>query len=102
MRPSTTRLCHRTLLLCALAPLRETIFIAVLLCAYCGAGFVHAENWDRFRGPNGAGQSEARNIPSEWKPENFLWQQKLPGVGHSSPVIWGGKLFVTSAIPETG
>ena len=61
------------------------------------AGTARAENWDRFRGPNGAGQSDAAAIPSEWKEANFLWKQPLPGVGHSSPVIWDDRVFVTSA-----
>ena len=62
----------------------------------------HAENWDRFRGPNGAGQSEAAGIPSEWTEADYLWKKSLPGVGHSSPVIWDGRLFVTSGDPDSG
>jgi outer membrane protein assembly factor BamB len=42
------------------------------------------------------------SIPDKWEAANFLWRKPLPGVGHSSPVVWGDKLFVTSAIPETG
>jgi outer membrane protein assembly factor BamB len=61
-----------------------------------------AENWDRFRGPNGAGQSDALGIPTEWKAKNFLWKQSLPGLGHSSPVIWNNRLFTMSADPESG
>ena len=64
--------------------------------------FAHAENWDRFRGPNGAGQSDATGIPTEWGKENFLWRRELPGVGHSSPVVWGKIVFVTSGDRQTG
>jgi outer membrane protein assembly factor BamB len=53
-------------------------------------------------GPHGAGQSDDRAIPSDWKPENTLWKQSLPGVGHSSPVIWNDRLFTMSADRETG
>ena len=55
-----------------------------------------------FAGRTAPGKAIRQAIPSEWKPENFLWRQKLPGVGHSSPVIWDGRLFLTSADSETG
>jgi hypothetical protein len=71
------------------------------LTLFC-ASAASAENWDRFRGPNGTGQSDAAAIPSEWQPANFLWKRPLPGVGHSSPVIWGDRLFVTSGDAPTG
>lgn len=63
---------------------------------------VSAENWARFRGPNGAGQSDDDAIPTTWEPANFLWKQPLTGIGHSSPVIWDDKLFLTSADGATG
>jgi outer membrane protein assembly factor BamB len=85
--------------LCVSAPLREIFFILLIMLPVAS---LRAENWDRFRGPNGAGQSDSQTIPSEWNADNFLWRQKLPGIGHSSPVIWDDKLFVTSAVPETG
>jgi outer membrane protein assembly factor BamB len=86
-------------LLCVSASLREIFFFLLLLLPVISS---QAENWDRFRGPNGAGQSDSSAIPSEWKPESFLWRQKLAGIGHSSPVIWEGRLFLISADGETG
>jgi outer membrane protein assembly factor BamB len=53
-----------------------------------------AENWPRFRGPNGSGASEAAGIPARWTAEDLLWKVPLPGVGHGSPVVWGTRLFV--------
>jgi outer membrane protein assembly factor BamB len=61
------------------------------------ASSLSAQNWDRFRGPNGAGQSDEASIPAEWSEENFLWRRPLAGAGHSSPVVWGDRLFITSA-----
>src|SRR5262245_3546917 len=61
-----------------------------------------AANWDRFRGPNGAGQSDDDGIPTKWEEKNFLWKRPLPGVGHSSPVIWDDRVFITSADAKTG
>jgi outer membrane protein assembly factor BamB len=63
---------------------------------------LYADNWDRFRGPNGAGQSDAARIPSEWRESHYLWKQRLPGVGHGSPVVWGNRLFLMSGDPASG
>ena len=51
----------------------------------------------RFRGPNGDGQYEAEPIPATWTAKDYNWRIALPGVGHSSPVVLGQKLFVTCA-----
>ncbi|MBL8849814.1 MAG: PQQ-binding-like beta-propeller repeat protein [Planctomycetaceae bacterium] len=61
-----------------------------------------AAQWPRFRGPNGAGVTPESRIPITWKDENCLWRTDLPGHGHSSPVIWGDRLFVTCADERTG
>src|SRR5438105_3210860 len=87
--------------LCASAPLRE-IFFVLVFAIWAIVPNVTAGNWDRFRGPNGAGQSDDTSIPTKWEPANFLWKQPLPGVGHSSPVIWQNRLFITSGDPKTG
>ncbi len=55
------------------------------------------QDWPRFRGPNGAGTSTAKNIPAKWGEADYNWKVSLPGGGNSSPVLWGKKLFVTSA-----
>src|SRR4051812_45721435 len=61
-----------------------------------------AQEWTRFRGPNGQGQTSAgSSIPTEWTDKDYNWKVELPGVGHSSPVVWGDKIFVTSADPKT-
>jgi outer membrane protein assembly factor BamB len=87
--------------LCASAPRRETILLMGVVIVLLAAGLASAENWPRFRGPNGDGQSDAAGIPSEWSEADYQWKISLPGLGHSSPVIWGDRLFVTSADPST-
>jgi outer membrane protein assembly factor BamB len=62
---------------------------------------VEAQEWTRFRGPNGQGQSEAATIPITWTDADYNWKVELPGIGHSSPVVWGDKVFVTSADPDS-
>lgn len=56
-----------------------------------------AQEWTRFRGPNGTGVSHAKTIPTKWAESDLNWKVALPGAGHSSPVLWGNKVFVTSA-----
>jgi len=59
-----------------------------------------AQNWTRFRGPNGTGLSDADSIPTKWTEKDYNWKVKLPGVGHSQPVIWGDRIFLTSALAD--
>ncbi len=59
-----------------------------------------AQEWTRFRGPNGTGVSEATSIPIEWTPADYRWKTELPGMGHSSPVVWGNRVFLMSADPR--
>ena len=72
------------------------ICFAVLCCAL-SASPVFAQEWVRFRGPNGAGQSDATTIPAAWTADEVLWKVELPGKGNSSPVLWGDRIFLTSA-----
>lgn len=53
-------------------------------------------DWPRFRGPDGAGISAAAGVPATWsQDENLRWKIELPGAGTSSPVIVGGKIYLT-------
>ena len=61
---------------------------------------VGAQEWTRFRGPNGTGVSEAKTIPTEWSDSDFNWKVKLPGVGHAHPVVWKDRIFVPSAVAD--
>lgn len=56
-------------------------------------------NWPQWRGPGGLGISAATTYPEEWAPDtNVAWKTAVPGRGHSSPVVWGDRVFLTSAI----
>ncbi|MSU76792.1 MAG: hypothetical protein EXS16_01725 [Gemmataceae bacterium] len=71
---------------------RMTQAIVLILCL---VGLARADNWDRFRGPNGSGTVDDKNVPLKFGPnENVLWKVALPGVGNSSPIIWGKHLFI--------
>ena len=58
-------------------------------------------NWARFRGPNGSGLSDA-DIPAQWTDKDYNWKTTLPGGGHSSPVIWGDRIFLLCGNDQTG
>lgn len=59
---------------------------------------VFAEHWPRFRGPSGQGVSSEQVLPTKWSAtENVAWKTPIPGEGWSSPIVWGERVFVTSA-----
>jgi outer membrane protein assembly factor BamB len=58
-------------------------------------------NWPSFRGTRAAGVAEGFPLPAEWSvpaSRNIRWKAPIPGLGHSSPVIWGGRLFVSTSV----
>lgn len=69
------------------------IFLVLL-----GAAQLQADDWQRFRGPNGSGVSaETTPLPASWSPvANIAWKSELPGAGVSSPIVVGNKVLVTS------
>ena len=55
-------------------------------------------NWPQWRGPDGQGVSNEKNLPAEWSPaKNIKWKTAIAGRGHSSPIVWGKKIFLTTA-----
>src|SRR6185295_9548412 len=75
------------------------VSVALLLTlAVCPS---NAQEWPRFRGPNGSGLGKA-DIPAQWTDANRKWTIKLPGGGHGSPVVWGNRLFVLCGNSSTG
>src|SRR5881397_2847788 len=59
-----------------------------------------ASNWPQWRGPLGTGVAPNANPPLEWSENKHIrWKIALPGKGHSTPIIWGHHIFLTTAIP---
>lgn len=57
------------------------------------------QNWPQWRGSDGSGISTETNLPTEWSDtKNIKWKTKIPGQGHSSPVVWGNRVFLTTSI----
>ena len=58
------------------------------------------EAWPQWRGPFGTGVAADADPPVEWsETKNIRWKAKLPGKGHSTPIVWGDRIFLTTAIP---
>lgn len=72
-----------------------SLLFALTACA------VRAEDWPEFRGPTGQGHSTERGLPLEWsESRNVIWKTPVPGLGWSSPVVAGGRVWMTSAVRE--
>ncbi len=72
-----------------------TCWLALLLAP----SLVMAANWPQWRGPSGNGVAAAGDYPVEFSPEkNVAWKTELPGLGSSTPAVWGDRLFVTGGI----
>jgi outer membrane protein assembly factor BamB len=71
--------------------------LSLLACA----GLASAGNWPAFRGPAGDGHSPEKDVPLKWSTtDNVRWQAPLPEAGHSSPVVWGDRVFLTQALDK--
>jgi outer membrane protein assembly factor BamB len=79
--------------------MRSLVTSLVTVLFVCHFGFhAVAENWPQFRGANEDGVVQDAKPPMEWDPKtHILWKVKLPGVGWSQPIVWGGKMFITTA-----
>jgi outer membrane protein assembly factor BamB len=81
----------------------KTTFPAALLCAFLfAAPAVAAEKpWNQFRGPNGVGKSDAKNVPLEFgEGKNIAWKTAIHGKGWSSPVVWDSQIWLQTATED--
>ena len=81
---------------------------AALLLAASAPGAAPQEagerfHWPSFRGPAAPASPTGRNPPTVWNAEtghNILWGTEIPGLGHSSPIVWGDRIFLTTAVSD--
>jgi outer membrane protein assembly factor BamB len=72
-----------------------------LLVSVLSAASASAGEWPGWRGPHGDGHSDEPNIPTRWSDtDNIAWKVEIPGKGHSSPVVWGDRIFLTTALEQ--
>ncbi len=80
-------------------PVRPFALLA-FVCLIGSAGASESE-WPSWRGPLGTGASTTADPPLRWSEnQNVRWKTRLPGRGHSSPVVWGDRVYVTTSIPH--
>ena len=94
--PSTPSSCQR------MSTMNRYTLILLMLFHCLSQNSYGQNDWTRFRGPNGAGISMADSIPTTWTDKDYNWRVDVPGIGHSSPVVWKDRIFTTSADPNTG
>jgi len=88
--------------------MKKTLSALLLLAAFLAAppaldsqGAANSVAWPRFRGPNAAGVADGQALPDSWnagRGTNVQWKVAIAGLAHSSPIVWGDRLFVTSAV----
>src|SRR5258708_14335187 len=60
-----------------------------------------AQNWPSFRGPAASGVADKQKLPISWdsaQGTHILWKTRIPGLAHSSPIVWADQVFVTTAV----
>ena len=81
--------------------LGASVLVAVLLAATAARSAATEAAWPSFRGPRASGVADGQSLPDRWDGvdgTNIRWRTAIPGLAHSSPIVWGGRVFVTSAI----
>src|SRR5579862_9421033 len=74
---------------------------ASLLALTLITGAIAEDRWPQFRGPKSLGVVEDPSLPDKWSlTENVAWKAEIPGLGWSSPVVWGDKIFVTTVVSD--
>jgi len=80
---------------------RYGLLLAISLLSPASTSPVAAENWPAWRGPHGDGTCIETQAPTEWSAtQNVVWKTAVPGLGHSSPIVWGDRVFTATAFPE--
>jgi len=73
----------------------------LLLISLLACGVSPADNWPQFRGTQAAGVSTGKSVPVQWNMqtgENVRWKTSIPGLAHSSPIVWGDRIYVATAV----
>ena len=85
-------------------PAKSGILAALATIVLLGGSAGRADNWPCWRGPTGMGYTDEKDLPLRWDgktKENLLWKVPLGGIGNSSPIVWGDRVFVTVSRKQT-
>ncbi|MDC0158019.1 hypothetical protein OAK38_09685, partial [Verrucomicrobia bacterium] len=86
-----------------LFPKSLRLFANVSLLACVGTAMGKSVNWPQFRGPGALGIAEGFDTATSWdvpKSKNLKWKTPIPGLGHSCPVVWEDRIFLTTAVSD--
>lgn len=75
-------------------------FATLLLFTCCVTTMIVADDWPSWRGPATDGHCKETSLPTKWSAKSVVWKTALPGVGQSSPAIWGERIFLTAALDK--
>jgi outer membrane protein assembly factor BamB len=83
--------------------MNRQVFAVSVVAISCFAQLALAEDWPEFRGPTGQGLVTKGKLPTTWNQvKNVAWKQEILGKGWSSPVVSGGRVYLTTAVPGDG
>jgi outer membrane protein assembly factor BamB len=85
--------------------LKASAGLGALVAVVSGAANAGAQDWPSFRGLRAGGMAEGQDLPAEWSgPEglNVKWKMAIPGLAHSSPIVWADRVYVTTAVSSAG
>jgi outer membrane protein assembly factor BamB len=77
----------------------------MMFAASLPAQSLRTDSWASFRGNRAAGVAEGQNLPERWDAEKgagVKWKTAIPGLAHSSPIVWGERVYVTTAVSSRG
>jgi outer membrane protein assembly factor BamB len=81
---------------------RLSVVAALILCASSLAGRrAPDDRWPSFRGPSASGIADGQHLPDSWNTdtgEHVRWRMPIPGLAHSSPIVWGNRIYLTTAV----
>jgi len=92
---------RRRVLISPAAPLAAALPVLVVFLAQAPLAQNQIDRWPSFRGPSASGVGEGVRVPGSWNVKdgrNVRWTTDVPGLAHSSPIVWGDRVFVTTAI----
>jgi outer membrane protein assembly factor BamB len=98
---SIARLWRASFVTCALASCFLRAGVAPAAPDAFPAALVAAGHWPSFRGPYASGVADGQDLPDRWEAEagaHIVWKQEIPGLAHSSPIVWSNRVFLTTAV----
>lgn len=77
----------------------KALLTGLLFTSVVWTAMARSEDWPWFRGPSRQGISQEKEVPTQWSvTSNIRWKTPIPGEGWSSPIVFGARLFVTTAL----